>query len=90
MKQADYRSDVAASEFIELKVEEMTYSASSLADLGSRLVADIFDHVVAEEAHGEIIVTADHTSEDRDACHAEENMLNNLCSVHFYRCATKL
>ena len=68
----------------------MTYSASSLADLSSLLGADILDHVVAEEAHGEIIVTANHTSEDRDASHAEEKMLNNSCSVHFYRCATKL
>ena len=60
----------------------MTYSASSLADLGSLLGADILDHVVAEEAHGEIIVTADHTSEDRNTSHAEENILNNLGSVH--------
>ena len=68
----------------------MTYSFSSLADLSSLLVADILDHVVTEEAHGEIIVTANHTSEDRDAGHAEEEILNNLLPVHFYRCATKL
>ena len=71
-------------------VEEMTYSASSLADLGSLLTADILDHIVAEEAHGEIIVTADHTCEDRNTSHAEEYILDNLCSVHFYRYATKL
>ena len=61
----------------------MTYSASSLADLGSLLGADILDHVVAEEAHGEIIVTADHAREDWNAGHREEQVLNNLLSVHF-------
>ena len=43
----------------------LTYSAGDLGDFGADLVlaVHIFDHVVGEETHSEVVVTADNAGE---------------------------
>ena len=41
-----------------------TYCASSFGNLSSLLLPDVLDHVIAEESHGEVVVTADDACED--------------------------
>ena len=47
-------------------------------------MTNVFDHVVAEKAHGEVVVTADDAGEDRDAGHCEEDVLHDLGTVHCF------
>ena len=62
-----------------------TYRSCNLADLRSLLLVEVLDHVVAEEAHREVVVAPDDASEDRDACHCEEDVFDDLSSVHFLK-----
>lgn len=66
----------------------LTYSAGDLGDFGADLVlaVHIFDHVVGEETHSEVVVTADNAGEDRDARHQEEEILDDFLSVHCHFC----
>ena len=47
------------------------------------LRVDVLNHVVAQQSHGEVVVAADDACEDREASHGEEDVFNDLGSVHF-------
>ena len=46
------------------------------------LRVDVLNHVVAQQSHGEVVVAADDACEDREASHGEEDVFNDLGSVH--------
>lgn len=60
----------------------ITYNFGELGDFFALLGADVLDHVVGEQAHGEVVVRPDAASEDRNARHREEDVLHDLGSVH--------
>ena len=43
---------------------EWTYCASRFGDITSLLLADVLDHVITEQAHSKVVVTADDACED--------------------------
>ena len=65
-----------------LMIEFRTYNFGDLGDFFALLCANVLDHVVREQAHGEVVVRPDAASEHRDASHCEENVLHNLGTVH--------
>lgn len=61
----------------------MTYGSSDFSKFVSSFFAGIFDHVIAEESHGEVVITADDAGEHTDAGDAKKEILHDFRAFHF-------
>lgn len=59
----------------------LTYCVGGSSHIFASL-ANTLNHVVAEEAHGEVVVRSSQASEDWNTSDSEENVFKNFSSFH--------